>query len=74
MLAQYIQPITEVVSTNIKTGLLTGSPTAKPPVTTDGPSGGDEGSIEIGPEDPEDLAKYYGWTASGKDNGGWDEW
>lgn len=70
MLAQYIQPITEVVSTNIKTGLLTGSATGDPEVNTDGPSGGDEGDIDY---DTEDLAKYYGWTAS-SDNGGWDEW
>lgn len=71
MLAQYIQPITEVVSTNIKTGLLTGSPTAKPPGEDDKPSTGEEGDIEFSKESP---VKYYGWTASGKDNGGWDEW
>lgn len=69
MLAQYIQPITEVVSTNIKTGLLTGSAPAIPPGEDDRPAG--EGDIDY---DTEDLAKYYGWTASGSDNGGWDEW
>lgn len=71
MLAQYIQPITEVVSTNIKTGLLTGSPTATPPGENDHNSTGEEGDIEFSKEGP---VKYYGWTASGKDNGGWDEW
>ena len=72
MLAQYIQPITEVVSTNIKTGLLAGSgPTGTPPGEGDKPSTGEEGDIEFGTED---LAKDYGWTASGSDNDGWDEW